>query len=49
MGPEQGHKDGQRAGAPLLGKAERVGAVQPGEEKAAGRPYCRLPVLKGGL
>jgi len=27
------------AGAPLLwGKAERAGAVQPGEEKAAGRP-----------
>jgi len=25
-------------------KAERVGAVQPGEEKALGRPYCSLPV-----
>jgi len=22
----------------------RVGVVQPGEEKAAGRPYCGLPV-----
>jgi len=30
-------------------KAERVGAVQPGEEKAAGRPYCSLPVAEGGL
>jgi len=39
-GPEEGHKNDQRAGTPLLaGKAERVGAVQPGEEKAAGRPY----------
>jgi len=27
----------------------RVGAVQPGEEKAAGRPYCSLSVPKGGL
>ena len=27
----------------------RVGAVQPGEEKAPGRPYSSLPVLKGGL
>ena len=28
-----------RAGAPLLGgKAEGIGAAQPGEEKAAGRP-----------
>jgi len=36
-GPEKGHKDDQRAGAPLLGgQAERVGAVQPGEEKAPG-------------
>jgi len=26
-----------------------VGAVQPGEEKTAGRPYCGLPVIKGGL
>ncbi|CAM9857477.1 unnamed protein product, partial [Bubo scandiacus] len=35
-----GHKDDQGAGAPLLrGQAERVGAVQPGEEKAPGRPY----------
>jgi len=33
----------------LCGKAERVGVVQPGEEKALGRTYCSLPVLKGGL
>jgi len=32
----------------LSEQAERVGAVQPGEEKAAGRPYCSLSVLKGG-
>ncbi|KAK4815346.1 LOW QUALITY PROTEIN: hypothetical protein QYF61_000178 [Mycteria americana] len=32
-GPEEGHKNDQRAGTPLL-KAERVGVVQPGEEKA---------------
>ena len=38
--PEEGHKNDLRAGAPLLcGKAERVGAVQPGGEKAPGRPY----------
>jgi len=30
-------------------KSERVGAVQPGEEKALGAPYCGLSVLKGGL
>ena len=48
--PEEGHKDDQRAGAPpLWGKAERVGAVQPGEEKAAARPYSSLPVPEGGL
>ena len=38
-GSRGGHKNDPRAGTPLLwGKAERVGAVQPGEEKAAGRP-----------
>ena len=32
-GPEDGHKNYERAGAPLLwGKTERVGAVQPGKE-----------------
>jgi len=30
-------------------QAERVGLVQPGEEKAAGRPDCSLSVLKGSL
>ncbi|GAB0191304.1 mitochondrial enolase superfamily member 1 [Grus japonensis] len=34
-----GHQDAQRAGAPLLWRqAERVGLVQPGEEKAPGTP-----------
>jgi len=48
-GPEEGHKDGPRAGTPLLGgQAERVGAVQPGEGKASGRPYCSLLVHKRG-
>ena len=44
----RGHSNDPRAEAPLLrGQAERAGAVQPGEEKAPGRPYCSLPVLKG--
>lgn len=39
------HKDGQRAGAPLLWRqAETVGAAQPGEKKASF--YCSLPNLK---
>ncbi|GAB0175444.1 hypothetical protein GRJ2_000009600 [Grus japonensis] len=34
-----GHRDDARAGAPLLWRqAERVGVVQPGEEKVLGRP-----------
>ena len=34
-GPGEGHKNDPRAGAPLQGgQAERVGAVQPGQEKA---------------
>ena len=46
-GPEEGHKNDQRDGTPLLwGKAERVGVVQPGEEKAPGRPYCSLSIQK---
>ena len=45
-----GYKDDPRAGAPLLwGQAERVGAVQPGEEKAPGRPCSSLPVPEGSL
>ena len=48
VGPEEGHKKGQRAGTALLwGKGERVGAVQPGEEKGPGRPYCCFQYLKG--
>ena len=50
VGPEEGHKNGLRTGTPLLWrKAEKVGVVQPGEEKAAGRCYCGLPILKRGL
>jgi len=46
--PEEGHKNDLRDGTPLLqGQAERVGAVQPGEEKAVGRPYSSLPVPEG--
>ena len=49
MGPEEGHKDDQRAGAPLLGrKAEGAGFIQLGEEKAR-RPPFGLPALKGSL
>ncbi|PKU47355.1 rna-directed dna polymerase from mobile element jockey- hypothetical protein [Limosa lapponica baueri] len=48
--PEEGHKDNQRARVPLLCKqSERLGVVQLGEEKAPGRPYSSLPVLKEGL
>ena len=35
VGPGEGHKDDPRAPL-LLGKAEGLGAVQPGEEKAPG-------------
>jgi len=42
------HSNDPRAGVPLLGeKAEGAGAVQPGEEKAPGRPYSSLPVPEG--
>ena len=47
-GREEGHRNDQRAGTPLLwSKVERVGAVHPGEEKALGRPHCSLPVPEG--
>jgi len=47
-GPEEGHKNDQRARTALPeGKAETVGAVPPGEEKAVGRPYSSLPVAEG--
>ncbi|KAJ7396423.1 hypothetical protein BTVI_145404 [Pitangus sulphuratus] len=46
--PEEGHKDDQKDGAPLLQrKAERGGVVQHGEKKTSGRPHCGLPYLKG--
>ena len=49
-GPEEGHKDAQIAGAPLLErKAEGAGLVLLGEEKALGRCQCSLPVLEGSL
>ena len=32
-----------------MGLFSLVGVVQPGEEKALGRPYCGLSVLKGAL
>jgi len=48
VGTEEGNKNDPRAGAPLLcGKAERVGAVQPGGEKTAGRPSRGLAVPEG--
>jgi len=47
-GPEEATKTIRGAGTPLLGgNTERVGAVQPGEGKAAGRPYSSLPVPEG--
>lgn len=45
-----GHRDDQRAGAPLLWRqGEAVLFVQPRQEKASGTPHCNLPVLKGRL
>ena len=50
VGPEEGHKNDKRDREPLLlGKAERVGTIQLGEEKAVRRPHCDLSVLKRGL
>ena len=50
VGPEEGHKNDQRGGIPLLqAQAERVGVVQPGEEKGPERSCCSLSVLKGVL
>ena len=49
-GPEEGHCDDQRAGAPSLrGQAERAGTLQHGEEKTLRRPYSGLPVPNGAL
>jgi len=50
VGPQEGHKDNQRTGSPLLQrKVEGVGLFQLGEEKALERPHCVLPVLEGSL
>jgi len=46
VGPEEGHKNNQRAGTPLVwGKAATVGIVQPEKDKALGTPYYSLSVL----
>ena len=46
--PEKGHKHDPRDGTPpLRGQTERSGAVQPGEEKALGRPESGLSISKG--
>ena len=48
MRPEKGHEDDHRAGVPLLqGQARRVGAVQPGEEKARGDLIAAFQYLTG--
>ena len=50
MGPEEVHKEDQRARPPVLwGQTEIVGALQPREEKAPRGPYSGLPVPEGGL
>jgi len=50
MGPEEGLKNNQKAGTPLLwGKAERVGVVQPVQEKTPVRPCSSLPTTEGIL
>ena len=47
-GPEEGHENDQRAGAPPLQRqAERAGAFQPGEEKAPGDCRETFQYLKG--
>lgn len=47
-GPEEGHRDDQRAGAPPLRRqAEREGALHPGEEKAPEDFVAAFQYLKG--
>ena len=49
-GPEEGHEDDQRAGAPLLRRqAEGTELVQPEKEEAAGKPHCSFSVFKESL
>lgn len=49
-GPEEGHKDVQRAGAPLIQrKTEGAELVNPGKGKASVRHRCGLPVPKGSV
>ena len=46
--PEKGHKDYERAGAPLLQRQnEGASPVHHREGKASRRPHCGLPVLEG--
>ena len=47
--PEEGHKNAPRDGiCSLWGQAERAGAVQPGKEKALGRPESLLSLSLAG-
>jgi len=49
-GPEEGHGNDPRTGAPLLRRRdEATGLVQPGKEKAIRIPHCALPLLKVSL
>ena len=49
MGPEEGHKDDQKDGAPpLLGGAERAGAFQPGEDLTEALQYLKRAHRKAG-
>jgi len=48
--PEVGNKDGQKAGAPFLGrKVERAGLVYPKEKKVLGRCHSGFPLLIGSI
>ena len=47
--PGEDHKNDPRDGTPLYEDRLRAGAVQPGEEKAQGRPESSLGVSKGAV